>query len=749
MLSNFKSIEICEDLCYSTDTDYHPLEFFLSVVPISKNIDFKLGYFSSTAIKELSACFAEFIFNNPKSRIRLITNHFLDDIDITLVFGDDKNVDSSEIENWIENDYKKLLDSLSKRDQHFFNCIRYLMNEKRIQIIPVISKGLVHFKEAIYEDYEGNKIYTNGSCNFSKSGLVINEESFDLVCSWQSSQNEKKIINKKKKYDLIFNKKNKRYHYVSSKNQIEKLIEKKVPLKSIEDIIRDDITLNQTESTYPKRLLEVIKIVSQRKVINAAKAKKEILKNPRFPYPSPYPYQEDAYKSWKKNEKFKGLFSMATGTGKTLTSLYCLIEEYKKSKVQKNIFVVPTKELVHQWSEEIKSCNFSPPKLWFGSYNKLKKTIQDIKILKKSGPLNIVVSYDSFKSDHFQKVFRNSFKDFTVVFDEVHNLGAHGVRSALKDVAFGRTIGLSATPLRLWDDDGENEFIEKMFDSYHPDYTFSFPMKDAIGKFLVPYNYYPKFSYLEDEEWESYMSLTKQISYGGEEGKINTKAALRRQLLLDQTAGKHKVLIEIIDELIKKNKFKRTLVYCPKGKIDNNDEEKIIEELQELVCKKFSNLNIQLFVGDTKGRDLLLNDFQTDLVHMLFSIKVLDEGVNVPMAENAIFIASGKNYREFVQRRGRVLRKFKDSTTGYEKTHANIYDIIVLPTTDHFEQNKVTAKKLIISEFKRFLEFNHMAIENNEIFHQIDGELKKYDLSIYYIEELIQNEQRDNFKRNS
>ena len=259
MLKSFKSIEFCEDLCYSTDTEYHPLEFFLSVVPISENIDFKLGYFSSSAIKELSACFAEFIFNNQESRIRLITNHFLDDIDKTLIFEDDRNIDSSEIENWIKNDYEKLLESLSKRDQHFFNCIRYLMNEKRIQIIPVISRGLVHFKEAIYEDYEGNKIYTNGSCNFSKSGLIINEESFDLVCSWDSRKNEKKIINKKKKYDLIFSKKNKRYHYVDSKNQIEKLIEERVPLKSIEDIIRDDITLKQTESTEKQLMLQKLK----------------------------------------------------------------------------------------------------------------------------------------------------------------------------------------------------------------------------------------------------------------------------------------------------------------------------------------------------------------------------------------------------------------------------------------------------------------------------------------------------------
>lgn len=179
-------------------------------------------------------------------------------------------------------------------------------------------------------------------------------------------------------------------------------------------------------------------------------------------------------------------------------------------------------------------------------------------------------------------------------------------------------------------------------------------------------------------------------------------------------------------------------MYCPKGRLDDQDEDRIIHSLGELTASRYPELNIQFFVGETKDRALLLNDFSKKEVHMLFAIKVLDEGVNVPMAQNAIFLASGKNYREFVQRRGRVLRKYKTET--FEKTHANIYDIVVLPTLKQYKENKTTSRKLIISEFRRLFEFYKLSERDEGVFWRIENELKKYGLTQYYIENLIENE---------
>jgi superfamily II DNA or RNA helicase len=298
-------------------------------------------------------------------------------------------------------------------------------------------------------------------------------------------------------------------------------------------------------------------------------------------------------------------------------------------------------------------------------------------------------------------------------------MGAVGFMHSLRGINFLRIIGLSATPLRLWDEEGENEFIENLFNSHYPDYTFNFPMEKAIGTFLVKYNYFPYFTNLTEDEFDQYLKYTAKIPFG-KDGKINTMAALRRQLLLDQAENKAEVLIDILSELVKKGDFYWTLVYCPKGRTDDQDEDRIIHYLGEQASKKFPSINIQFFVGETKDRDLLLKDFERKNVNMLFAIKVLDEGVNVPMAQNAIFLASGKNYREFVQRRGRILRKYKTDT--YEKTHANIYDIVVLPTLKQYNSNKTTAKKLIISEFRRLFEFYKMSIPNESIFWEIENE---------------------------
>ena len=723
-----------------------PYEFYGTVIPISKIIRFKLGYFSSNAISTIAPGFARFIFHNGKAEFAI--NQFLRPKDYELLKSQKELTDLQfkQIESKTNN-LDQLHEILKEANNHFYNCLRYLMEKGDLNIIPVTCADgeLSHYKEAIfYDSFEkekANKKHINGSCNFTQSGIIENGESFDVRRSWTNEENKEYISVEEKKFDELFKGEATDEYIYLSKDQLEKAIYTKGANKDIDELLDDEINLRA-------------KIIKKEKLSKAfekfeldLKKEIQIIKTtPRFPYDNPYPYQKEAYNAWVKND-YKGLLAMATGTGKTLTSLYCLIEEFKINNVQKNIFVVPTEELVRQWAEELRDCNFSKIFLWYGSVSSLKKSINDIKILKKGKIINIIVTYISFKSELFQKIFKDSLKEFTVVFDEVHNLGAHGVRQALQGIEFKKTIGLSATPLRLWDEDGENIFIEEMFKSYHPDYTFNFPMEKAIGKFLVNYNYYPFFMYLNNDEWNRYLKYTSQISFGDSENSINTTAALKRQLLLDQAEAKEEILIDIIGELIEEEKSKRTLVYCPKGRYDNKNEDRIIKELQLSVSDKFQNLNIQLFVGATKDRKELLNDFENDEVDMLFSIKVLDEGVNVPMAENAIFLASGKNYREFVQRRGRVLRKYK--TNFYEKTHANIYDIVVLPTVEQYNSNRNTAKKLIVAEFKRLFEFFNMSYKDNDVFWKIERELEKYNLTQYHIEKIIKDEKRQNFTADS
>lgn len=725
MILKFKDIPFPKIYKYASDSEHIPLEFYEFAFPVAKTIDILLGYFSTNSIKFLSESFAEFIFNG--GQMRIITNHQLNFKDKFHLFEDTSLQNEDRVVDIFKN-VDHLVSELGENGQHFFDCLKFLLKKNLLKIVPVkFNKvNLSHCKEMILYDGD-NYISINGSINFTLSALIKNSESFEVNVPWEGNIFKERIEESKLKFEQIISKKHSDYSYLNTK-EIEGIISAVGRDKDIQDLLDDSLTLN-SHNLYNRKILKI----KEQKRMRFKLFQTEVNQTPKFPFTKPFSYQQDAYKAWKMNDK-KGLFAMATGTGKTLTALYCLIEEFKITKKQKNIFVVPGKELVRQWNEELKSCNFKNIFLWYSENNHLKYELQLINVLKTSSALNVIITYDSFQSKDFKNILSSELTNFTVVFDEAHNMGAPGFKRSLEKMNLGNRIGLSATPLRLWDENRENEFIENIFNS-KPPYTFSFTMEKAISEgFLCKYNYFPFFTYLSNDEFENYVKLTGKIP-NGKDGKINSHAAMQRQLLIDQAENKSNVLIKIIDILIKDKNYKYTLVYCAKG--TNKSDDRIIYSLGKQLSDNFkkSSLNIQFFLGETDNRDLLLEDFSSGQIDVLLAIKCLDEGVNIPIAQNAIFLASGKNYREFVQRRGRILRKYQSE--DYIKEQANIYDIIVIPTIDQFKQHENIAKGLIVNEFKRLFEFYKLAIQNTNTFWNIENELRKYELTQYYIETLI------------
>jgi superfamily II DNA or RNA helicase len=731
----FRDVDFPETLQYSSDSKNIPLEFYENTFPIAKEIDLLLGYFSSNAFKVLSKSFAEFIFNG--GSMRIITNHIFSFKDKENLLINNKLDLEDEIID-IFGDLEKLEKELSDYGKHFFDCLKYLITHNRLKLLPVKFNhfDLAHCKKMIL--YDGSDyISTDGSINFTMSALIKNSESFSVNVPWKGeifhTRNQEAMNN----FNLIFSKQHSDYKYLEPE-EVEGIINKIGKTKEIQELLEDSIKLdNSNFSKKIKSILELKKVRFEKKILEL----KTISKEPKFPYPKPHDYQIEAWKAWEQNNNV-GLFAMATGTGKTLTALYCLIQEFKKNRVQKNIIVVPGKELVSQWYNEFKQTNFSTPIKWYSGNLKLKKNIEYIKLLKHKSnfnELNIVITYKSFASNTFKTLFKDILKDFIVVFDETHNMGAEGFMSAINNLELNKRIGLSATPLRLWDENNENQFIENFFHTCPP-YTYSYSMEDAIKNgYLCKYHYEPFFVNFSDEEWEKYLKLTQQLHNKKENETINTKAALKRQLLKDQASAKGEAVIEIIENLIEKDSFKNTLIYCAKG-VDNKINDRYIHILQEEINKKFPILNTATFLGETINRDLLLKDFEDETVHMLLAIKCLDEGVNIPKTINAIFIASGQNYREFVQRRGRVLRNYK--TKEFKKDFADIFDVVVLPSLLQFNNDRKTAERLIISEFRRLYEFYNLADDKFKTHKKIKDVLKKYSLTEGY----IRNQVNDNNK---
>ena len=729
MSIKFKEISSSLKGVYDSDSEFTPLEFYVKVIPLSKEIKMNLGYFSSYAFSLLSYPMAKFIHSGGKMKI--ITNHELNEKDVTNLIDADENIlaDNMEHHFFNVNDIEK---NLNHRSQHFFDCLKYLIKENRLQIHPVRKRnsGNSHRKNMIFSD-GNNKIVTNGSMNFTLNGIARNGENFNVDGSWQGKTARERITTLEDQFEKIFSGKHRKYQMLDKETLIqliEKIGNKKTPDELIVDSIKLEEIYDQNENV--KRLIYNLKDELKKTKLKLFEQKK-----PRFPHDRAYPYQEEANESWINNN-FSGLFEMATGTGKTLTAILCLVNEYKKTKKQKNIIVVPGEELVQQWSDELNDSNFSNVFKWSSKNKRLEREAQEIKILKRTDSLNIVITYDSFQLDKFAKIFNGNFNDFIVVFDEAHHMGALGFMNKIKTYKFTKTIGLSATPLRDWDENDSNKFIYNFFKIDVP--TFVFTMEKAIGKFLCEYDYHPYFAELSEDEWETYKYWTKRLWVNPEEGKINATAATKRQLVVDQCFSKKQTLLKIIDHLISINKYKYTLVYCPKGENDE-DGKRNIHSIGEVVAKNHKEkINGQFFLGETKDRGLLLEQFSKGEVDLIYAIKCLDEGVNIPITKNAIFIASGKNKREYIQRRGRVLRLHDD------KDLSNIYDIITLPSYDSFLSEERTAVNLIKAEFSRIIEFIDTSrdVTKNKAKEIINKRLNIFNLNFYKLKKLIEQDEK-------
>ncbi|MCY4298928.1 MAG: DEAD/DEAH box helicase family protein [Flavobacteriaceae bacterium] len=719
MFAKYRDVDFPPTREYSTFSNRIPLEFYLSTFPLSERIDLFLGYFNSSVFSVLAPVMARFIYNGGKMRI--ITNHYLKYDDKLNLVENLNQVDTDSFEFITEN-LSELIKTLSPSSKHFYDCLRYLIKEDRIEFQPVILKNgdMVHKKEMILFDGR-DTISTTGSINFTLSGLIKNDESFIVDLSWDNNINVNHRIEKRIDiFHSVIKGKNSSYKLLNSSG-IKSLIQNVSDDKEIEELLQDSLKF-QKQNEYGEKISQLLK-KSENETLNILKGLEEIHSHPRFPYEKPYSYQVEAYDNWVKNACI-GLFEMATGTGKTLTAILCLIKEFKRKRKQLNIIVVPGEELINQWGQELKNSQFKNVIKWYSKNSNLNNELRSVIHLKRLNELNIVITYKSFQSEKFKRKFKKDLTDFIVVFDEAHNMGAVGFMNTNKDYQYNKRIGLSATPLRDWDEAGSNDYIYSFFNIKKP--TFEFKMKDAIGKFLSEYKYYPYFSELSFEEWDEYKFWTSQLFIKSENESINTKAALKRQQVIDKNYSKRNTLLDIVDRLKTEKNIKHTLIYCPKGS-EEDDESRIIYQIGELVKDRFKGqINGHFFLAETIDRKLLIEDFTNGHVDFIYAIKCLDEGVNIPVTKNAIFIASGKNKREYIQRRGRVLRKHKD------KTHSNIFDIIVLPPREIFMSDKKSALNLVKNEFSRIIEFIDISKNSHEAIEIINKKLMEVGGEGYY-----------------
>jgi superfamily II DNA or RNA helicase len=727
---------------YRSGTPHEPMEFYLTALANSNRLDLLLGYFSSSAINVLALGFAKFLHSG--GTMRVVANNVLS--------ADDKKAIEEGQGGKLPDDLLDLSDiralksSLDSAGRHFLECFAWLIAQKRIQFVIVRPKGrsgIAHYKSGVFSD-GANQIGFKASCNFTAYGMLENLEELEAFASWDDGRSSGFLETQNDYFESILNGTNEQVEYVSVAD-VEVAIRNEFGNKDLNELLvqEKDLLGSLERVTNTGRLNRLVNTLEDELV--------ELSRKPRFPYPSgARPYQQDAYRNWIANDR-KGIFAMATGTGKTITSLNCLLEETKAHPqgLYHALILVPTITLVEQWDAEARGFNFkdiirvSSKEAW---EKELATTLSDAKRIPTS--FLIISTYASFVKERFLKYIKQLPDDTLFIADEAHNIGSKSVLTKLEQIPATKRIGLSATPKRIYDPEG-SAVMEAYFNDSEP-YVYSFPMERAIEEgILCKYYYYPHVVRLDPDELDEYVEISKKLAKlaamsrgSADNSEAIERLLLKRKQIIHKAKNKLGTARTILEERFRKEGvLLYTFIYVPEGirveeVVDDdtgavsNEEVNIIDQYTRMVSSIDAKLMVNKFTSGMTDRDSVLEQFKKGQIHVIASMKCLDEGVDIPRAEHAIFCSSTGNPRQFIQRRGRILRKHPD------KYNAVIHDLVVIPdlTISHSGSDTFEVeKKMVRTELERVMYFASLSMNpyhTEEVFADICGH---YGLNIYTI----------------
>lgn len=567
-----------------------------------------------------------------------------------------------------------------------------------------LSRGIFHEKAGIFNDAAGNHVAFSGSSNETAGGLLENFESIKVFCSWKDS--EGRVQEEIDNFEALWH-------------------DATLGLRVIEF------------SAAGRELLERYRDLRTPPPGLAVDGVKESVSLPEFKPPRGLelrPYQIDAIRAWSKAGG-KGIFAMATGSGKTLTalSLACKVAERNQPLVV--IVICPFINLCRQWIREMATFGLQPVACFEGRdrwQDELEEGYQRLAV-GMSQVHALVVTNATFQSESFQARIRpriaSGAAHHLLIADEVHNLGAEQGRAALPDGILMR-LGLSATPERHYDVVG----TQAVFD-YFGGPVFEYPLSQAIadGR-LCNYRYFPVPVELTDEEADTYEEISAKLARffsGGDTKKEIEKGAMRllikRARLLAGAVNKLEALDRVIAAMPELPK--QAIFYCGDGRTTNaiaDEEVRQIQAVARLLGEKHG-LRVRNFTyrETTQEREEILRDLTSGFLDGVVAIRCLDEGIDLPDLRMGFLLASSTNPRQFVQRRGRLLR----NAPG--KNRAIVYDFIIQPPDfggrlddDAFNMERAFFQK----ELSRIVEFCRMAENGPEAMHSLHELRLKYNL---------------------
>ena len=666
------------------------------------SVDCMMGFFSSGILVSLAPGLASFIDCSDES-LRLIISPLLRTEDREAI-----ELGTTSAEEIAHEALEDFIITENAIAQHTLKCLSWMLRHGRVEIkIALMKDALFHPKVWLFREGD-DVIAAHGSSNMTQAGIQKNIEQMSISKSWEDANQ----------------------HYITEKlcdhfkqlwgNYDETCTVIPIPRAIEENLLKTyNSDIPPTESDFHTLYKQAINSIEESPATYGFNRPSQ----PSFAIPTelqfedgPFEHQGKAVNAWCQ-VGYQGVLEMATGSGKTITAMICAHRLYNVEKPLLIVVAAPYIPLIQQWCDEIspfglKAVNLTESNGTKGratELNRLKRRLQngssDIEI--------VVVSHVTLCNSEFKNELKKFRCKTLLIADEVHNLGSEGFITNPPDF-FDYRLGLSATPIRQYDEDG----TEKLFAFFGP-IVFQFTLEEAIGRCLVGYEYYVHPVELTNDEMEEWYALTEKIKKVARMQEEDTddeylmKLLRDRRALLENAENKIAALEEVLTQREDFKRIQYTLIYA---------SDKVPQQLKDVnaLLKAHGVLFRQLTYKETANRKetgQIIQDFQEGTLKILTAKRVLDEGVNIPEIEKAFILASTTVERQWVQRRGRLLRTCQK--TG--KTHSEIHDFVALPP--NLDSIDKEASTLILSELKRIQAFASLALNAG----RTDGPLSLID----------------------
>ena len=700
-------------LRYRSDNNDFSKDFLIPVLSQAKIYKRAVGFFSTTALVELS--YGLFELAKKGGYIQLICSPHLSKEDIDAIRLGYKTREAAILESL----NVSIIDPIDEFEEERLNLVATLIANGSMEIKLAFMendtyKNIYHEKIAVFVDENGNKISYTGSANESANAYCDNFESIYVFCDWKDETNRQYVNISENDFDRM---------WLNETSKIEVIPFPDVILEKLKKFKKNtiDYKTDQKQFCYHE-------FVKSEKVFHIPP--NVVLRD----------IQRKAISNWFSQD-CKGIFSMCTGSGKSFTALACMVELAQKVEEHLAVFIVcPQIHLVGQWEED--EVNWGPVPIIAHSQSKNRQWKNDLvrayKRFRNIGePFVCITTNDTFSAETISEIisrFRNN-QNVLLIIDEAHNFGAVNLSKCLPENIKNR-IALSATIERYRDKKGT-----KILFDYFIDNCITYDVKQAIEDgVLTKYRYYPVLVYLEYEELYEYHSLTEKLKKFVVEENGKLKISKDGELLLFKRAkllaGARQKPDKLISLMKKYKNEGHILVYCGATFVENKETGELSRQIDGVTEKIRQELQMTAtcFTADEnlKERQEIKTLFSEGMYQVVTAIKCLDEGVNIPSIRTAFIMASTKNPREFIQRRGRLLRR------SHNKDYAEIYDFITLPrelaTVLHgdFKNDRT----ILLGEMARINEFGKLSDNPAQAEGMLNQIMNAYNVYIDIEEEM-------------